>query len=107
MPQNCQPTYDPKFNLIYADIDKAKDLDIKAPSRFDPIPINRASSYKVNPTETYNSSDIDVDLGIDINSGFIEPDMPQNCQPYYDPMFNSIGDSIDSGAIWISPNPYK
>ena len=70
---------------------------MKVPFGFDPIPINRAGSYKVNPTETYTSSDIDVDLGIDINSGFIESNMPQNFQPwpYYDSMFNLKDDRID------------
>ena len=70
---------------------------MKVPFGFDPIPINRAGSYKVNPTETYTSSDIDVDLGIDINSGFIESNMPQNFKPwpYYDSMFNLKDDRID------------
>ena len=68
---------------------------MKVPFGFDQFPINRANSYKVNPTETHSSSDIDVDLGIDINSGFIVPNMPQNFQPYYNSMFNSIDDSID------------
>ena len=71
---------------------------MKVPAGFDPIPINRASSYKVNQTESYSSSDIDVVLGLDINSGFIEPN--QNFQQCYDSIFNLLGDSIDKVQNW-------
>ena len=46
-PQNFQATYNSMFNLTDANMIKAQNLHMKAPTGFDPFSKNRASSHKV------------------------------------------------------------